>query len=418
MQKIEMQNRKLRQPEVAANRPPNGQPGNGFREIAFDCRFFLGDRPCVWHKTTGALCTCEHYQPIAERILIIKLDAMGDVLRTTALLPALAEAHPGAAIAWITRRESRPLLEKNPYLAEVVEYGPDALAQLQARAFDRVINLDAGKTSAALARLANAPQKDGFVLRARGFVEPTSPAARRWLEMGLFDDLKRQGKRTYQDLMLEIIGLSGERHNYVLELSEEEQARGRQHLERLGVDASLPVIGLNTGAGGRWELKRWREDGYLELVERLARKHDVQFVLLGGPEERERHRRLASRCRVPLIDSGCDNPVRHFASIVAACDVVVCGDTLAMHLSLALGRRTVVLFGPTSSAEIEMYGLGEKITPVMECLACYKSACDFVPNCMDLISTDMVEVAVERQLSKVAGDRSQLTGVNEPVAVG
>lgn len=379
--------------------PGNTRSGSGAREIAFDCKFFLGDRPCVWHKKTGALCTCDQYQRIEQRLLIIKLDAMGDVLRTTALLPALAQAHPGAAITWITRRESCPLLERNPYISEILQYGEDALLQLGVRTFDRVINLDASKTSAALASMAKAKQKDGFILDERGCVQPTNPAARRWFEMGIFDDLKRQGTRTYQDLMLEIIGLSAAPHHYVFEMAEEELARARAHIEQLGVDLSRPVIGLNSGAGRRWELKQWREGGYVELLERLARKSNAQFVLLGGPEERERHQRLISSSRVPLFDSGCDNPVRSFAAIVAACSLVVCGDTLAMHLALALGRPTIVLFGPTSAAEIEMYGLGEKVVPKMDCLACYKPTCDFVPNCMDLITVDMVEAAVERQLS-------------------
>jgi heptosyltransferase-2 len=380
-------------------RTRDGQSEAADREIAFDCRFFLGDRPCVWHKASGVLCACDHYQPIEQRLLIIKLDAMGDVLRTTALLPALADALPGTAVAWITRRESRPLLERNPYILEIFNYGEDALVQLQARTFDRVINLDAGKTSAGLASLASSKQKDGYILDARGYVQPTNAAARRWLEMGVFDDLKRQGTKTYQERMLEIIGLPAAPHRYVFELAEDERLRGRAHLERLGVDLAHPVIGLNTGAGGRWQLKQWRGDGYLELIERLASKHRANFVLLGGPEERARHQWLVSRSRVPLIDSGCDNPVRHFAAIVAACSLVVAGDTLAMHLALALGRRTVVLFGPTSAPEIEMYGLGEKVVPDMDCLACYKPTCDFVPNCMDLITTDMVEAAVERQLS-------------------
>jgi ADP-heptose:LPS heptosyltransferase len=381
------------------------RPDGDTRDIAFDCRFFLGDRPCVWHKTTGVLCTCDHYQKIEQRLLIIKLDAMGDVLRTTALLPALAEAHPRAAITWITRRESRPLLERNPYITEVLNYGEDALVQLQARTFDRVINLDAGKISSALATVANAKQKDGFILDTRGCVQPTNAAARKWLEMGLFDDLKRRGTRTYQDLMLEIVGLRGAPNRYVFELTDEERARGRTHLEQRGVDFARPVIGLNTGAGGRWQLKQWREEGYLELVERLARRHSAQFVLLGGPEERERHQLLIARSRVPLIDSGCDNPVRHFAAIVATCGLIVAGDTLAMHLSLALARRTIVLFGPTSAAEIEMYGLGEKVLPQMGCLACYKNTCDFVPNCMDLITTDMVEAAVDRQLFLISAEQ-------------
>jgi heptosyltransferase-2 len=113
---------------------------------------------------------------------------------------------------------------------------------------------------------------------------------------------------------------------------------------------------------------------------------------------------------VPLIDGGCDNAIRHFAALVGACDLVITGDTLTMHLSLALNRRTIVLFGPTSASEIELYGLGEKITPRMDCLSCYKAKCNFVPNCMDYISADMVEAAVERQWL------SMRSGVKVPTA--
>src|SRR5688572_31679929 len=105
------------------------------REVAWDCRFFIGDRPCIWHKREGLLCTCERYERIDERLLIVKLDAMGDVLRSTALLPPLAEVHPHAAITWLTRRESVPLIQKNPYVAEVLELGAEAIVHLQTRRF-------------------------------------------------------------------------------------------------------------------------------------------------------------------------------------------------------------------------------------------------------------------------------------------
>jgi ADP-heptose:LPS heptosyltransferase len=372
---------------------------SGSREIAWDCKFFLGDRPCVWHKQTGVLCTCDRYEQVQERLLIVKLDAMGDVLRSTALLPPLVEAHPRAAITWITRKESVPLLQRNPYIAEVLEFGPEALVHLQTRSFDRVINLDASKTSAALATAARSERKDGFVLDERGYVQPTNDAARGWLEAGIFDDIKRQGTSTYQDRMADILGLAGRQHRYVFELTDDERARGRAHLESIGLDSRRPVIGLNTGAGGRWPLKQWREAGYVELIASLGNQADVQFLLLGGPGEKERNERLKSASNVPLLDPGCDNSARHFSALLSHADVVVTGDTLAMHMSLALGRRTVVLFGPTSAAEIELYGLGEKVVPKMECLTCYKTSCDFVPNCMDLISTDMVERAVVRQLT-------------------
>jgi heptosyltransferase-2 len=280
----------------------------------------------------------------------------------------------------------------------VLELGPDALAQLQARDFDRVINLDASRTSAALASAARSPRKDGFVLDRRGVVQPTNDAARLWLEAGLFDDIKRQGTRTYQECMADILGMSGCEHQYVLELTEQEVDEAAAHLRSIGVEPGRRTVGLNTGAGGRWPFKQWREGGYLELVSRLAEARHVQFLLLGGPAERERHERLKTTSEVPLVDTGCDNPVRHFAAIVGHCDVVVTGDTLAMHLAIALKRRLVVIFGPTSAAEIDLYGLGEKVVPDMSCLACYKTSCDFVPNCMDLVSAEMIERAVIRQL--------------------
>jgi heptosyltransferase-2 len=365
--------------------------------LAVDCRYFLGDRPCVWHKREGALCACDRYAPLRERVLIIKLDAMGDVLRTTALLPPLARAHPEAAVEWVTRPESVPLLQHNSFVTDVVAYGPDALVRLQATAYDRVINLDAGKVSAGLAALARARRKDGFVLHERGHVVATNPAAQAWLEMGVDDGLKRANRRTYQSVMLDILGLPAGEDRYVLELTAAERARAGAHLGRLGLEPGRRLVGLNVGAGGRWQLKRWRLEGFVELAERLYRR-GARLLLLGGAAERERHAEILRASAAPVADAGTDNDLRHFSALTERCEVLVTGDTLAMHVGLALGRRVVVLFGPTSAPEIELYGLGEKVLPDMSCLGCYKSACDFVPNCMDLISVDMVEAAVVRQL--------------------
>jgi ADP-heptose:LPS heptosyltransferase len=377
---------------------PASQNGLGRREVAVDCQDFLGDRPCVWHKREGALCTCDRYRPVRERVLIVKLDAMGDVLRTTALLPAIAAAHPEAAITWVTRPESVPLLQNNPYLADVLAYGPDALVRLLSCTFDRVINLDAGKISAGLAAAARAARKDGYFLHERGHVVATTPAAQAWLEMGLFDDLKRANRRTYQSIMAGILGLPVTADGYVFHLTPEEQARGRDHLQKIGLDLRRPIVGVNTGAGGRWELKRWRTDGFLALFEEVHQRLGAQVLLLGGPGERERNEQLRASSAVPVHDAGCDNAVRHFAALTRCCDVVVTGDTLALHIALAVRSRVVALFGPTSADEIELYGLGEKVVPAMECLGCYKSTCDYSPNCMDLISLDMVAAAVARQL--------------------
>ena len=370
------------------------------RNIAYNCRYFRGDRPCVWHKKEGSLCECKYYEPVHGSLLIIKLDAMGDVLRTTCLLPVIAKTWQGMRLSWVTRPESVPLLEHNPYVTEVIPYGTEALLHVLSQTFDRVINLDAGKTSAALATMARAKEKVGHTLHDDGYVVATNAAAAEWLRMGVFDDSSAPTsapiKRSCVHPRPAVPG-----HGIRPRTDGEREASRTRSPQETGLDLNKTVVGIHTGGGGRWRLKQWHEERFIALIPELidALGPDTQIVLFGGPLERERNRRIRETVSVCLYDAGCDNEVRHFAALISGCSVVVSGDSLAMHIALAMGRRVVVLFGPTSHTEIELCGLGEKVTPHLDCLACYKQACDFVPNCMDAISVEMVKQAIVRQLA-------------------
>jgi len=294
-----------------------------------------------------------------------------------------------------------PLLEHNPYLTEVVPYGTDALVYVSSQTFDRVINLDAGKTSAALTTMSRAKEKIGYTLHDDGYVVATNSAAEEWLRMGVFDDLKRANSKTYQGIMCSILGLPPQGMQYVLTLTEREKQAGRDHLSAMGLDLNKTIVGIHTGGGGRWRLKQWHEESFIALLQQLVHVlgPNMQIVLFGGPLERERNCRIQEAVSASLYDAGCDNAVRHFAALISYCSVVVSGDSLAMHIALAMGRRVVVFFGPTSHTEIDLFGLGEKVIPNLDCLVCYKQECDFVPNCMDAISVEMVIQAIVRQLS-------------------
>ena len=130
------------------------------QKLRTQCRFFLWDRPCEPHKREGVHCGgCSSYEPFKDRLLVIKLDSLGDVLRTTCILPALKEKFPHAQVTWITMAEAMPLLENNPSVDRVVAYGPDALALLGCERFDRTFCLDAAPRSAALGSLARSRVK-------------------------------------------------------------------------------------------------------------------------------------------------------------------------------------------------------------------------------------------------------------------
>lgn len=372
--------------------------------LKHDCSHFPGDRPCRFHKQQGIKCdACPHYDPVRQTILVIKFDALGDVLRTTALLPSLRREYPGARITWLTKSAAKELFANNPYVDEVLLCEePATIARLLACRFDLLIHPDASPASAAYASLANATIKRGFALNEAGRVFPLNREAAEWLEMGAFDDLKKANTKTYQQVIHEIAGLTFSDAEIVVRLSAEEQAKATEFAREHGLDRYDFIVGLNTGAGGRWTYKKWTLSGYRELIAALESRYRCGILLYGGPEERERNAVLSS-ASPNVIDTGTDNSLRDFFARVNLADVFVTGDTMALHAATALGKRIVCLFGPTSAHEIQDYGRIAKIQPKLDCLVCYKMDCDFVPNCMESISCSTVLHAIEQQVAALAG---------------
>jgi len=363
-----------------------------------DCRHFRSDRPCTPHKLHGVICATDeqYYDKVERRLLIVKLAAIGDVLRTTSLLPGIHKRWPRSHVTWVTAPGAAPLFKGNKLVDRVLTFDGTAPIELAVERFDAILNPDAAADACALAHFARGEQRVGFDLDDRGIARALSPAAERWFEMGIRDDRKKANTLTYQEHMAAILGVEYHREPPILELDAADLGPGLSLAARHPRAPGKLIVGLNTGAGGRWRFKRWTEAGYTELVRRLVREGH-QVWLLGGPEEVERNARLAASSGGAVLETGCDNTLREFAGIVDHCDVVVTGDTLAMHVAIARRKRVVVLFGPTSLNEIEVFGRGERIAPDLDCLVCYKSDCDFVPNCMESISPDTVHAAVTRQ---------------------
>lgn len=271
---------------------------------------------------------------------------------------------------------------------------------LRQESFDLLWSLDVDPAVAAWASDIRAGEKRGYAYD--GTLLPSGDAARGWLELSLRDDLKRANTRTYQDWMFEVCGLSGSgRFRPVWRVTDEERLWAGARLKAWKVPAGVKLLGVNTGAGGRWRQKKWTEAGLAAFLAGMKREKNVRVLLLGGPEERERNRRLKKKFSW-TVDAGTDNALRRFAALVAACDAVVTGDTLAMHLAVALGKRVVAFFGPTSASEIELYGRGEKVHKDWDCLPCYRAECIRAPNCMEALTAGEVLAAVRRQLSPAA----------------
>jgi len=247
--------------------------------------------------------------------------------------------------------------------------------------------------------MANAETKTGFVLNERGFVEPTSETANVWLEMSAFDNLKRANDQSYQKIMYDILGFSDPIDKPQLFVPDEVINEISNRLLRSGLNKELKTIGLNVGIGPKWPSKGWPEKNWEHLILKL-RNQNYNLLLLGGPEETKRIQNLKTKFPF-LIDTGTKNSIMEFAAIVDECDLVITCDTFALHIATAMGKKLIVLVGPTSAAELYIYDNGVKLTPSVECKCYYKKNCFEEISCMEKITPDIVLKDIKTLLREI-----------------
>jgi ADP-heptose:LPS heptosyltransferase len=416
--------------------------------LALDCRRYRGDRPCAAGVQGVCPANCAQYRCMGKRILIIKLGALGDVIRTAALLPGLKAAWPECHITWVSRPAGVRMLGNHPLIDRLLPFDAETLCHVECEQFDLCLSLDKEPAPAALTMRVRARERRGIGLSRFGTVFPLNTECAEYFRLGLDDDFKfRRNQKTYQQLVYEAVGLAYRGQRYQLHPGPEQRRRAERRWKALHVAAGEVVIGLNTGAGDAFANKTWRPEKFARLARMLAGERGWRVALLGGPREAEANEAVAAACAELVTDAGgacvvdvCASeavasrgdcaranatggisgrhapalhvdavqahaPALHeldFAALVERCNVLVTGDTMAMHVAMALGVPCVVLFGPTCPQEIDLYQHGTKVTTRLPCAPCYRRTCDKSPNCMDDIAVGEVLAAVEHWVGSAA----------------
>lgn len=321
------------------------------------------------------------------RILIIKLGAIGDVIRTTSILQGLKVKFKNCKIGWVTKKESFDVLKNNVLIENIFLIDKSLINKLQNKEYDMVISLDDEHEACELASKINSKEIIGAFLKNNRRVYTKGSAL--WFDMGLIsrfgkekaDELKAKNKITYQSIMYKILGLKYKKQEPILCLNKKELGFGKRFAEKHSISKKDIVIGINTGAGGRWEDKKLSMEKTAELIDKLNNQiKNVKIVLFGGPEEKERNEKMKKIIKTKIIDAGCDNSLMEFASLVNLCKVLVTSDSLALHIGIALKKKIVAFFYATSAAEIELYNRGIKIIGKGKDYCSYKPKCDYPPK--------------------------------------
>jgi lipopolysaccharide heptosyltransferase I len=277
-----------------------------------------------------------------QRLLLVKLSSLGDVVHTLPLLEALrAGLNPNIHIGWAVRKKFADLLIGNPHLSQLytlVGSSPaDVLGfgrSLCQEEFDTVCDVQGLLVSGVVTRLAGRKRRIGFDLNREGnalfMTHPVVPG--------------RERRHMVERLMgfCDVLGVPRvppRPQTYLIE--GERQAAA----ELLATVQGSPIVGCFVGAST--PEKTWHAERWVELAQRLA-KDGMAVVLLGGSGETAIAEAIqkASEGAIPLSLAGKTSP-RVLASVLAQCDVVVGGDSGPTHLAVAVGTPVVGLYGVT-----------------------------------------------------------------------
>jgi len=307
------------------------------------------------HKKQKTLIIKTGYSEFLDKKNNSREVSLGDVLRITPLLHLYKEDD----VTWIADKYVFPLLEKNHFIKNLVHLDWIAAEQLKSEEFDNVINLEKIPGICALSdKIRARKSRYGFTFNSQTGGVEVYERAFDVLTVCLDTKVKRENKKFHQELLFEAVGKKWHGEEYVL---------GYKPKSRKSYD-----ICLNTTVGRKWPTKEWPPEKWDKLERILI---DSGFNVTRQDKQKN--------VLLNLYD---------YIKWVNSCKLIISGDTLGMHLGIALKKKVLGLFGPTPYKEVCFYDRGEAILPdgSFECLSCYKAKCNKDRFCMENISPEKV----------------------------
>lgn len=313
-----------------------------------------------------------------QKVLIVKLGitetidheinfasiSLGDVFRTTVILHAFENWN----VTWLTSREGAPLLRDNPYIHRVMIYDLRSVLQLKAEYFDVVVNLEKIPGICAFVDSIYAWRRYGFKFDNRTGQAEVYEHAYEVLANSDDPTLRKRMKKHWAQMLYGMIGEKWNEESYILGYKPKTTA--------------IYDVGFNTNVGKRWPNKPWSMDNWKKLEKLIGSTYSISY-------------------QQSL------NDIYGYIDWLNSCRLIVTNDSLGLHLAVALRKKIIALFGPTSAKEVYLFDYGVALTPPggLDCTPCFNTYCKYGKKCVDAIPPETVGENIKRMLSESGLDQ-------------
>lgn len=361
-------------------------------------------------------------------ILIVNPFGIGDCLFTTPLIHTLKENFPKEKLGFLCNKRTAGLLKSNPFIDKLFVYERDDFKRLQEASwfgwfkafnsfigeikrerFDLAVDLSLAANFGFFLWLAGIKKRAGYNYKNRGFY--------------LTDSLKLSGYENrhifeYYNELLRLVGVKPKYNNLELYLSEEDKHYAEDLFASLNIDRNIPAIAIAPGGGASWgveaKLKRWPEEKFQALVDKIIEKYRVTIIILGDLKDKElfdchcEPSRRRGEAALRVIDLRGRTTLSQSAALINKADIFIGNDGGPLHMAVSLRKKTLSFFGPVDPAVYGPYPHDESRHIVLrrnlECSPCYRkfrlSPCQRNRECLEKIDVNEALTALDSLLAR------------------
>jgi heptosyltransferase-2 len=335
-----------------------------------------------------------------KRVAVRGANWVGDAVMTVAALRELRRVLPAAHLTLVTRPWAKGIFAGTDIVDELLLIDDTrrghlrpALRQIadwRARRFDLALLFPNAFEPAFVAAAARVPLRVGYATDGRAFLltHPVAPPPWRGEQHEVF---------YYLNLVFELErALTGAARfedrepQYQLHVSAERQAAARKLLSRHGALNDRPLVVLCPGSTNS-RAKRWPPERFAALADHLMGKAKVNVALIGPREELDVTGEVLGKMRRrPVVLTG-ETDLAGTVAVLSIADLLVTNDTGPAHISAALERPTLVVFGPTNPVTTRPFSpTADIIRRPPDCAPCMLRDCPIDHRCMTAITPEEV----------------------------
>lgn len=354
-----------------------------------------------------------------QKILIINIFGIGDVLFTTPLLTNLKTQFPNLSVGYLCNRRAQDVLKNNPCVDKIFIYERDEFhkvyqqskflywkkmfelrQQIRKEQYDAVIDVSLNSFMSFLSWWAGIRRRIGLNYKNRSFLLNKKLTLKRY-----------EGRHVveyYLDILKEL-GISTEAKDLKVHWIKEDTRWCEEFFAKEGLAAKKPFIGLIPGGGASWgkeaRFKHWPAESYAKLADKLFEKFGLEVILMGDSEETDLCCQVADLTRhKPRMAAG-KTSLPELAALLSCCQFVILNDGGPLHIAVAAGTKTISIFGPVDEAVYGPYPAdGHKVIKKnLPCQPCYRqfrrAACEHI-SCLNSITPEEVLKEAEKMLGE------------------